>query len=192
MATDHHISQQTTSSQSEHCDDESWSHTEELGILQSELQAYAASISGDPSSAADIVQEANMVIWEKRDDFSQTQDGDFRAWAFRITYFKALAHRRDRARQGWLVFSDDVVQQIASKANDLVKGQNKKMESLQLCLAKLNPKQRTLLTQIYGLGNTVPEYSAKNNASLAATYKTLQRLRKNLHDCVTHTLDLLS
>lgn len=49
-----------------------------------------------------------MVIWQKRDDFHQEKEGDFRAWAFRITYFKALAHRRDRARQGWLVFSDEV------------------------------------------------------------------------------------
>lgn len=167
---------------------DSWPYSEELGNLQSELQAYVAAVSGDPSSAADIVQEANMVIWEKRESFHQEKEGDFRAWAFRIAYFKALAHRRDKSRQGWLVFSDEVVQQIASKADTLVKGQNLKMDALQLCLAKIKPEQRTLLSRIYGAGNTIPEYAAENNVSRSATYKTLQRLRSNLRKCINRAL----
>lgn len=117
----HHFQSSGHEGPKDHAD--TWEHTSELGELQTELQAYVAAVSGDPAGAADIVQEANMVIWQKRDDFHQKKQGDFRAWAFRIAYFKALAYRRDQARQGWLVFNDDVVQQIASKADALVQGQ---------------------------------------------------------------------
>ena len=168
---------------------DTWQHASELGNLQSELQAYATAVCGDPSSAADVVQEANMVIWEKRADFHREKEGDFRAWAFRITYFKSLAHRRDSARKGWLVFSDEMVQQIASKADSMVQGQNLRMEALQLCLTKIKPGQRKLLAHIYGTGDTVPEYASEHNASPTATYKTLQRLRKSLRDCITNALN---
>lgn len=56
-----------------------WPFATELGDIQSELQACVAAVSGDSSSAPDIVQEANMVIWEKRDEFHQEKEGDFRA-----------------------------------------------------------------------------------------------------------------
>jgi len=163
-----------------------WPFAAELGELQSELQAYSAAVSGDPSSAADIVQEANMVIWEKRDDFHQEKEGDFRAWAFRIAYFKALAHRRDSARKGWLVYSDELVQKISNQADGAVKGQNRRMDALQQCLTKLKPKQRKMLAGIYGAGQTVPEYAASSKSSHAAAYKTLQRIRLQLRDCINH------
>ena len=169
-----------------------WPHAGELGDLQTELQAYVAAVSGDPTSAADIVQEANMIIWQKRDEFVQEKEGDFRAWAFRIAYFKALAHRRDKARQGWLVFSDEVMLEIAGTAEIMVRKQSQRMEALQICLTKLNPGQRHLLKRVYGEGLTVPEYATEINASPAAIYKTLQRLRKTLRDCIVRTLNISS
>ncbi len=165
-----------------------WAYSDELAQLQAELRAYAASVTGDASAADDIVQEANLAIWHKREQFEEVREGGFRAWAFRITYFKALSHRRDQSRRGWLVFNDDLAQQIAEKAEQMSQGQNLRMEALQTCMEHIKPEQRHLLIHIYGSGESVAQYSKRHQKNTEAMYKTLQRLKKKLQDCVTRKM----
>jgi RNA polymerase sigma-70 factor (ECF subfamily) len=56
---------------------------------QAALLAYVLTLHPDRSEAQDILQETNVVLWQKIDEF---RDGtNFKAWAFRIAY-----HRRSR------------------------------------------------------------------------------------------------
>ena len=57
----------------------------ELEKIQPALYAYVGSLTGGSAGVADVVQETNLLIWEKRDDFESGTN--FKAWAFRIAYF---------------------------------------------------------------------------------------------------------
>ncbi len=61
-----------------------------LTQFQQDLYLYVRSLLPDPDAAADVVQEANVVLWEKREQF---QIGtNFRAWAFQISRYKVMQH----------------------------------------------------------------------------------------------------
>ncbi|MEM1085148.1 MAG: sigma-70 family RNA polymerase sigma factor [Verrucomicrobiota bacterium] len=150
--------------------------------MRPELLAYAAATSGDPDCAEDIVQQAQCLAWERREQYRA--DGNLRGWLMRMVYFKALSHRRDRAREGRLVFNEEIVQRIAEKAEEVVTGEAQRVTALKECLEKLSPEQRQMLACVYARGETVPEYAKKYRLSVQACYKTLSRLRIRLRECV--------
>lgn len=113
----------------------------ELMLIQPALHAYVGSLigMGDAGSVADIVQEANLLIWDKRDEYATGTN--FKAWAFRIAYFKALSHRRDASRRGKFVFNDELLLQLASDAEDRFQNEaNARGEALSACVAELPPR----------------------------------------------------
>lgn len=61
-------------------------------------------------------------------------------------------------------------------------------EALAGCLKKLAPRDRELVLTRYEPGSGVAEAAKRSGRSMAAAYKALNRLRKLLHDCVTHEL----
>ena len=59
--------------------------TEFVGLLtghQSDIYLYLRSLVLNPDEASDILQDTNLVLWEKRGQFQMGTN--FRAWAFQI------------------------------------------------------------------------------------------------------------
>ena len=65
----------------------------ELEALQPAMRAYVGSLIGSVAEVSDIVQEANLLIWEKRDEYEEGTN--FKAFAFRVVRFKVMSFRRD-------------------------------------------------------------------------------------------------
>ena len=61
---------------------------------QPRLYAYIMTLVLDPHEADDVLQQANLVMWEKLDEFLACENFD--ALACRVAYFQVLAYRRDR------------------------------------------------------------------------------------------------
>ena len=61
---------------------------------QSRLYAFIMSLVCDPEHAADILQQTNIVMWEKSDQFEPGTN--FTAWTFQIARYQVLAHRQRR------------------------------------------------------------------------------------------------
>ncbi|PQJ27627.1 hypothetical protein BSZ32_03355 [Rubritalea profundi] len=69
----------------------------EITRIQSQLRAYIISLMPGASGAEDVLQETNLVLWEKRAKFEQGTN--FRAWVCAIA---RLEVRRTGARcTGW-------------------------------------------------------------------------------------------
>lgn len=63
---------------------------------QRRLYLYTTTLLPAASDADDIFQEANLVLWQK---FDQYEDGtNFFAWACKIIRYKVLQHREKKAR----------------------------------------------------------------------------------------------
>src|SRR3954463_7617189 len=64
--------------------------------FQRRLYLYIASMLPNPAEAEEVLQETNIVVWKKFDQFRP--NSDFRAWVFRIAYFEVRKHLERRGR----------------------------------------------------------------------------------------------
>ncbi len=100
-----------------------------LTQYQPDIFVYIRSLLANPHEAADVLQDANVVLWEKREQFKPGTS--FRGWAFQIAKFKVLQHigRRDRAPAG---FSAALVDELSITARQNVLAADSAADRLRL------------------------------------------------------------
>jgi len=124
-------------------------------FLQNERRIYAYILTLLPNwtDAADVFQDASMVMWDKF-DADQPPD-NFAAWGCRIAYFKVLEFRK-KTQRSRVQFSQSMLERVAETAVE-------QAETLQLderrtalagCLEKLTPVDRDLLARRFADGAT--------------------------------------
>lgn len=159
-----------------------------LTEAQLPLSLYVRSLLPGNEMAKDIAQQANMKIWEKRDDFEL--GSNFKAWAFSIARYEVLSYRKQSARDARLTFSDDLQNAIT---HDLLSTQGNiapMQEALQGCLSQLKPADRQLLLHRYAKPGTLAEYARQAGRSVGGLKVTLHRLRSRLLDCIHRKINL--
>lgn len=133
----------------------------------------------------DVLQETCLVAWKKFPDF--TPGTSFGAWITTIGRFEALHHRRRLASRK-LVFSDELLELIADESQAEAPAREREHQALLRCLDKLEPRQAEWLQYAYQPGVKFHEAAAAAGRSVQAFYKTLQRLRALLQDCMNREL----
>ena len=152
-----------------------------LTRFQSDIYLYLRSLVLNPDEAADVLQDTNLVLWEKRDQF---QPGtNFRAWAFQIARYK-LQQRRARHRRESVGFSDALTELLSLD----MAGQDQTFDDLILdlrdCMAKLSPLDRELIGNRYGPDGDCGRVAQSVGRPVRWVYKALNRIRKTLLDCI--------
>jgi RNA polymerase sigma-70 factor, ECF subfamily len=157
-----------------------------MTLHQRRIFSYIYTLVPLRQDADDILQETNIVICEKFDEFEP--GSDFVAWACQIAYWRVRYARQKFARSK-VVFNQDVLDAVAKTANNMSDHLDDRHEALSNCLKKLNPKDRDFLLTRYEPGCGVREAARRSGRSMAAAYKALTRIRKLLLDCVSHQLE---
>ena len=80
--------------------------------IQSNLYSYICSLIVDTSGAFDVLQETNVVLWDKADEYDPGRP--FRPWAYQIAYLQVLAYRK-RCVRSRLVFDESLVSEMAEE-----------------------------------------------------------------------------
>ena len=156
--------------------------SQEIHMLQPGLREYVAGLLGGADGAEDLVQETNLFLWNKRADF--VPGTNFRAWALRVAWFKVMAERRDRAREGRVVFSEPMLEMLAARAEERMAESDHRLNALRLCLGKTRPQDRRLLEWKYGRSASLTELAASAGQAPGALHTTSSRLRMALRHCV--------
>ncbi|MDP4646082.1 MAG: sigma-70 family RNA polymerase sigma factor [Akkermansiaceae bacterium] len=156
---------------------------------QEVIRSYIISqLPGSPD-VRDILQEVNIMLWEKAEEFEIGTN--FGAWSCTVAYYKILEHRRKLKMDGKLAFADDLGallsdESIGRETDDL----EEKRTALILCLRKLSSKNRDLLRARYesqkGGMERVAEETGRTKESLRVT---LSRLRSVLRRCINGMID---
>ncbi len=152
---------------------------------QNRIYGYVYSLLGDHSRAADVVQEINLVLWRKANQFRP--DKPFLPWAFAIARFQVLACLRDQKRDRLLldaelveVMSRDVEQQ-AEQFDVLRSG-------LRRCLQLLASDHRDLIEQHYYHAKPLSDIADSVDRTVGSIKVALLRIRRQLADCVQKRL----
>src|SRR5207302_1003415 len=101
------------------------------------LRGLALSLVPRWADAEDVLQEANLVMWRK---FEQFHTGtNFFAWASRIVHLKVKEHRRRKTRSDvvFTFLSEELLDILADEAAGLSDEFAERYAALEQCLGKL-------------------------------------------------------
>src|SRR5580658_8631053 len=80
---------------------------------QPTLYRFIRSLLPDANAAQDVLQETNLVLWRKSDEFRDKVN--FMGWAFTIARYQVLAYRRDSSREQRM-FDQSLFDELADEA----------------------------------------------------------------------------
>ena len=154
---------------------------QQLTENQNRLYGYVYSLLGDHNRAADVVQETNMVLWRKIDEFEPEKP--FLPWAFAIARFQVLAHIRDHKRDRFLLDAE-LVEKLSADIENASGLLESYREALRPCLKKLTPNNRELIEKRYFKSLPVAEVAKAADRTTGSIKVALLRIRRQLAECV--------
>ncbi len=146
-----------------------------------EIFRYVAVLVPNVADAEDIVQQTAMALWEKFDAYDPNQP--FTPWACRFALNKARQWVERRRR--WQALLDHgLAEELAHRRQELHPEFELRLKHLEGCLGKLPEGQRSMVEGYYYERASIETLAQRSGRSEAATYKTLQRIRRALQICV--------
>lgn len=152
---------------------------------QEVLFRYIFSLVPVEADARDILQETSLALYRKADQFDTARP--FLPWAYRFAYLQVQKHREKAARSP-LLFSEDIIDLLASDRAHLEPALDERLRHLDRCLGQLSPQQKDLVTARYGLRQSAEELMQRFAMSRRTLFRNLELLRQQLHDCITRQL----
>jgi RNA polymerase sigma-70 factor, ECF subfamily len=158
-----------------------------LSLTEAQPTIYACiySLLPDRGVAHDLLQETNLTLLRKVDDFEPGTN--FNAWATRIARYHVLNHRRKMNRDR-LIFDESLIEELGARQVERNDELCRYAEAMRCCLQKLPTAQRQLLEKRYSPGGSVAELAKAQGKSVGAISQLLYRLRQSLMDCVYQRL----
>lgn len=156
-----------------------------LARCQRRIFVYAMSLLHDPNDAEDVLQETNLVLWKKFNEYERGTD--FARWACRVAYYEVLKVRRKNGRSARL-FSNRFIETLAAGCERNMCEWDDRQEALQRCVGKLNDCDRELVRSRYEPGATTRSVAETSQRSVQGTRKSLLRIRNALFVCVRRAL----
>ncbi len=157
----------------------------ELARAQMPLFAYVRNLMAGSADSWDVLQDANRIICQKAATVKSADE--FLPWAYTIARYKVL-HYRQRLSRDRLVFSPEVLEQVADRASAMREDYSERMAALGKCFKKLTDQQRKYFVFRYidelGLGEIARRVGRAENAVAAGLY----RARTALAQCIDAAL----
>lgn len=153
--------------------------------IQNRLHAYILSLLADPVAAQDVLQETNLVLIRKADDFQI--DASFESWAYNTARFQVLAHLRDRKRDR-LVLHEAFAEKLAPVAEVMAEETERRVQLLGGCVERLSDEHKSLLHKRYGKETAIATLAEAHGKTASAMKQMLYRIRNLLAACVKERL----
>ena len=154
---------------------------------QRQLHAFILSMVWNPAEADDVLQETNLVLWEKVEEFDGSRP--FLPWAMRFAQFQAMAwlkrHRRQAER---FVFHGDLANLLAIEAAAEESAFEARRVALASCFQKLRSEQQELIVRRYEPKASVNAMAEAAGTTAKAISDRLRRIRHALLECIEKTV----
>lgn len=148
---------------------------------QRRVYLYILSMVPHPLDAEEILQNTNLVIWKKSQQFEVGTN--FFAWACQIAHYEILKYRKKRSRDKHQ-FSDEFVSQVAEAVKENQDIFELRRNALTFCLGKLRTKDRELIQRRYQGSNQGKELADEMGRPANSVYQSLGRVRRTLFECI--------
>jgi RNA polymerase sigma-70 factor (ECF subfamily) len=146
-----------------------------------EIFRYVAALIPNVTDAEDIVQQTAIALWEKFGSYDPAQP--FTPWAcgFALNKTKQWIERRQR----WQALLErGLAEELAQRREELRPEIETRLKHLEGCISKLPAEQRSMVEGYYYRRDSVEKLAEESGRTVAAAYKTLQRIRQALQTCI--------
>jgi RNA polymerase sigma-70 factor (ECF subfamily) len=156
-----------------------------LGQHQRQLYLYILSLMPRPVDAEDVLQDTNVVLWDK---FHQYQLGTaFATWACQIARFKVLQHLQNCQRRPVLM-DGDLLSQLTEDSQEMSEELESERQQLAKCIERLASEDRLLILRRYAVGETGKSVAEFLGRPANSVYKSIARIRRQLLGCIRRAL----
>ncbi|MFU8892725.1 MAG: sigma-70 family RNA polymerase sigma factor [Luteolibacter sp.] len=152
---------------------------------QGNLRAFIVSLIPGSPDVADVLQETNTVLWQKRDRFEPGTN--FLAWAFQIARYEVLRQLHRQRRSGFVSFSEETIDMLA-EIDPADHATEDLLTALDLCLDKLSPSQQELVRERYTPGHSLEDLATRTGRTAGSLRIALLRIREVLRRCIDQSL----
>jgi RNA polymerase sigma-70 factor (ECF subfamily) len=149
---------------------------------QRRLFLYILTQVPNPIDAEDILQETNVIIWRKFDQFRAGTN--FFAWVCQIANYEVLKFR-ERRRRDRLLFSDEFIASVAEETLANTDALETRRRALSHCLGKLREQDRALIQARYAPGHSGKSVAKHLGRPANSVYQSLGRIRRSLLECIS-------
>lgn len=153
---------------------------------QAALRAYIISLMPGMDGVSDVLQETNLILWEKRATF--LPGTNFRAWACAVARYEVKSHRRKMLRLGMTMLDEELAEQLAAHCEAAPDEVDGRLRALDQCLGRLEEKDRQLIEHRYFSASTLDEFATRSGRSVDSLRVTLFRIRAALRNCINGQL----
>ena len=148
---------------------------------QGDIRAFIISLVPGSPDVSDILQETNLVLWNKRDRFEE--GGNFIAWAFRIAQLEVMKLRTKMRKEHQVLFSKELMEVMAE--TDPCDPQHEDyLLALENCMRKLDGKQLEMIRCRYSSGQSLTKFAELTGEEPGALRIALMRVRNSLRRCI--------
>ncbi len=155
--------------------------------VETALRGYLLAVTRNPVETDELFQDVAVTLWRKFGDFDETRS--FRAWAMGVASLEVLKRRQAFARSR-IVFSDELVGQLAATAGDGADHEDFRRVHLASCIRKLPEKERTVVGMRFEMDLSLGEIASRIGKSVGAVEMMMVRIRRWLRACVEKSMAL--
>lgn len=153
----------------------------ELSKIQSRLFAFILSAVFNKDDAKDILQEVNLILCKKQNEFDPNL-GELSHWAFAICRYQIMAFKTKKGRSK-LTFSNELTESILDEQQNLLEEFDIHKKALDICYTQL-PSHMTEISRLwFKEEKSMKEISKTVGRSMGAISSTIHRLRLHLIKC---------
>lgn len=151
---------------------------------QEVLRAYVTTLMPGRQDISDVLQDVNVKLWERQSTFKAGTN--FGAWSCTMARYCVLSHRKKLKRQSCLLFSDELLEQLAAPATSGLHTESHQIKraALRECLKHLKPKEVDLLRVRYDEDVSIVNHAKRVGGTARNLRAALHRIRLGLKDCV--------
>lgn len=146
------------------------------------LRNFVASLVPAIDVRADIVQEINILLWEKRANFEL--ETNFKAWAFAVARYVVMNNQKRLRREGRLIFCSEVVEALADQFEELDPEPDERIGALRECMSRLQEEHQRLLLTCHAERGAIERAAAERGQPAVTIRSILMRLRNRLRKCI--------
>jgi RNA polymerase sigma-70 factor, ECF subfamily len=158
----------------------------QFSACQSRLYCFVAGLVVNQADAEDLFQQADMEARRCRETYDPTRE--FFPWICGIARNHIRYYYR-RHKTAPLALPDHVVEQLCDRYVADQSLLETRQQALTSCLEKLPGRQRDFIRQFYAKAQSAKSFAQQQGVTAGATYKTLQRIRAALFDCIDRTVE---
>ncbi|NNJ87159.1 MAG: sigma-70 family RNA polymerase sigma factor [Akkermansiaceae bacterium] len=152
---------------------------------QAPVRAFIVSMMPGSPSVGDVLQDTNVILWQKRKQFKRGTN--FFAWACSIARYEVMHHRRKTKRHAEIPFSDEFLT-ILAESEGIDDSQELLLATLDACIERLSEKHRTIIMLRYTTGSSLETYAKKTGTTAGSLRVIMHRIRLALRRCLDENL----